>query len=56
MAKEPENVRAEGEGEDDVEEEGENIEEAKELLDGIKENMKRNKGRKYSVLRWDSGN
>ncbi|NXB35480.1 KAD7 kinase, partial [Eulacestoma nigropectus] len=45
VAKEPDNVRVEGEGEDDVEEEGENIEEAKELLDGIKENMKRNKGR-----------
>ncbi|XP_068874317.1 adenylate kinase 7 isoform X5 [Aphelocoma coerulescens] len=45
VAKEPDNVRADGEGEDDVEEEGENIEEAKELLDGIKENMKQNKGR-----------
>ncbi|NWW12774.1 KAD7 kinase, partial [Oreocharis arfaki] len=45
VAKEPDDVRVEGEGEDDVEEESENIEEAKELLDGIKENMKRNKGR-----------
>ncbi|NXJ26988.1 KAD7 kinase, partial [Dicrurus megarhynchus] len=45
VAKEPDNVREEGEGEDDIEEESENIEEAKELLDGIKENMKRNKGR-----------
>ncbi|XP_041903842.1 adenylate kinase 7 [Corvus kubaryi] len=45
VAKEPDDVREDGEGEDDVEEEDENIEEAKELLDGIKENMKQNKGR-----------
>ncbi|NXT69283.1 KAD7 kinase, partial [Chaetops frenatus] len=39
-------VELEGEGErDDVQEEGENIEEAKELLGGIRENMKQNKGR-----------
>ncbi|NXA91270.1 KAD7 kinase, partial [Melanocharis versteri] len=45
VAKEPERVEEVGEGEDDVQEEGENIEAAKELLDGIKENMKQNKGR-----------
>ncbi|NXA09578.1 KAD7 kinase, partial [Sapayoa aenigma] len=33
------------EGEDDVEEQGENVEAAQELLDGIKENMELNEGR-----------
>ncbi|NXK61776.1 KAD7 kinase, partial [Sylvietta virens] len=38
-------VEVEGEGEDLQEEEGENVEEAKELLEAIKESMKHNKGR-----------
>ncbi|XP_031360777.2 adenylate kinase 7 isoform X1 [Lonchura striata] len=52
VAKEPDKVEeevereGEGEGEDLVEEEeGENVEAAKELLDAIKENMQQNKGR-----------
>ncbi|NXY56532.1 KAD7 kinase, partial [Callaeas wilsoni] len=49
VAQEPDRVgrevEGEGEGEDGVQEEGENIEAAKELLEGIKENMKQNKGR-----------
>lgn len=42
-----EEVGEEGEGEDDQQEEGVDVEAAKELLDGIKESMKQNKGRKY---------
>ncbi|NXB00578.1 KAD7 kinase, partial [Cnemophilus loriae] len=47
VAKESDRVggEVEVEGEDEVEEEGENVEAAKELLDAIKENMKQNKGR-----------
>ncbi|NWI37955.1 KAD7 kinase, partial [Picathartes gymnocephalus] len=48
VAQEPDRVAVEVElegEEDDIQEEGENIEAAKELLDGIKENMKQNKGR-----------
>ncbi|XP_018862665.1 adenylate kinase 7 isoform X3 [Parus major] len=47
VAKEPDRVegKVEREGEeDDVQEEGENVEAAKELLDEIKENMQQNKG------------
>ncbi|NXS06285.1 KAD7 kinase, partial [Neodrepanis coruscans] len=43
VAKELDNVREEGE--DDAEEQGENVEAAQELLDGIKENMELNQGR-----------
>lgn len=42
-------LEIEREGEDVQDEEGENIEAAKELLEAIKENMKRHKGRKYEV-------
>lgn len=44
-------VRQEGEDDDD-EEEGENVEEAHELLAGIKESMEQNAGREYA-LKWD---
>ncbi|NWV64658.1 KAD7 kinase, partial [Malurus elegans] len=45
VAKEPDTEGGEEvEGEDDVEEQGENVEAAKELLDEIKENMKQNAG------------
>ncbi|NXO85804.1 KAD7 kinase, partial [Sitta europaea] len=44
VAKEPDRMEEAEEGEDHVEEEGENIEAAKELLDAIKENMMQNKG------------
>ncbi|NWI92892.1 KAD7 kinase, partial [Pitta sordida] len=43
VTKEPDSVREEGE--EDVEEEGENVAAAQELLDGIKENMELNEGR-----------
>ncbi|NXV05996.1 KAD7 kinase, partial [Cettia cetti] len=46
VAKELDKVEVEVEGEDVQEEESENIEAAKELLVAIKENMKKNKGRK----------
>lgn len=54
MAKEPEKVEVVAEGEDVREEEGEDIEAAKELLAAIKENMKKNRGRRYKVQWWDS--
>lgn len=51
MAKELDRVETEIqiEGEDVQDEEGENIEAAKELLEAIKENMKKHKGRKCKV-------
>lgn len=49
MAKELDRVKVVVEGEDVREEEGEDIEAAKELLVAIKENMKKNRGRKYKV-------
>lgn len=45
-----------GEEGEDEEEEGENVEAAQELLAEVKESMEQNAGRKYKVLRWDSGN
>lgn len=41
------------EGEYEEEEEGTNVEEAHELLAGIKESMEQNAGRKYEVIKGD---